>query len=149
MKQRKNHSYLPLTMKFSIISLCFAIVQCQTNILTQFSDLDKQISTILEDPSLQTLDEAMHFMNLYCMDMSNLSTKLEQDTAKDIMDDLIKLYNQGRPKFVDMDLNEYELKKYLLVKDEILAKLRVLQSDARNIWDEFVTSLIKKSDKPI
>lgn len=137
-------------MKHFILSLLLiASVKCQSNILTQFSDLDKQISKILEDPSLQSLDEAMHFMNLYCMEMSNLSLKLDHDMAKDMMDDLIKLYNQGRPKFVDMDINEYELKKYLHVKDETLAKFKVLQSDARSIWDEFVTSLIKKSDKPI
>uniref|UniRef100_A0A1B6FSE8 Uncharacterized protein n=1 Tax=Cuerna arida TaxID=1464854 RepID=A0A1B6FSE8_9HEMI len=138
-------------MKYITILSCFILhVYCQTNnILSEFSSLEKQISTILEDPSLQGIEEAMHFMNLYCMEMSNLSLKLDQDMAGDMMEDLIKLYKQGRPKFIDIELNDYELKKYLLVKDKTLTKLKVLQSDARSIWDEFVTSLIKKSDKPI
>lgn len=137
---------MTLLIVSSVISV---LVAAETNILTEFKDLDKQISTILEDPSLQGLSEAMHFMNLYCMELSSLSMKLEQNDAKDMMEQFVQLYNQGRPKFVDMDINEYELKKFLHAKDETLVKFKVLQSDARSIWDEFVTNLIKTSDKPI
>jgi hypothetical protein len=120
-----------------------------SHFVQELADLDKQISELLADPSLKGIEDSIHFMNLYCVEMSGLSMKLENDLADRIMKDLIKLYKKGRPKFIDITLDEYEIKKHLLAKDELLTRFKVVQSDSRSAWDEFVTCLIKKSPDPI
>lgn len=88
-------------------------------------------------------------INKYTNELNNVVIKIEEDLGQNVLKDAEKLFELGRPHFLDIEVdNESFINKLGLNYKEFM-ELKKLYSDVISIWDHFVTTVVKKSDRTI
>lgn len=123
------------------------------SVVAEYKHLDKKVMEIL--CKLSTLEEwetMLKTIEYYIMKLMNYGLRISQELETDkVM--VNKIVNNGKPRFMNVTLNEEELKETLFIPEKKIKEFYNLRAELTRVWDAFVNiakgmKWVKRTRKP-
>lgn len=122
----------------SIVGLCFVSTCRCHSVVAEYKHLDNNVMKVLHHPlSEEDWDQMLKTVEYYIMKIVNQGLRISQmvETNKVMVN---KILGFGKPKFMNVALNEQELIEEACIPEEKIKEFDDLRKEFDRTWTEFV-----------